>query len=72
MRTVQQIVNNMLNMLQVVHVEAAGELPPETITLIERLIKEAADKLKALGDLETVTEKDMAIGQGIDYPGSPS
>jgi signal transduction histidine kinase len=23
-------------------------------------------------DLETVTEKDMAIGQGIDYPGSPS
>jgi hypothetical protein len=62
----------MLNMLQVVHVEAAGELPPETITLIERLIKEAADKLKALGDLETVTEKDMAIGQGIDYPDSPS
>jgi PAS domain S-box-containing protein len=70
-RTVQQIVNNMLNTLQLVHVEA-GELPPETITLIERLIKEAADKLKALGDLETVTEKEMAIGQGIDYPGSPS
>jgi PAS domain S-box-containing protein len=72
MRTVQQIVNNMLNTLQLAHVEAAGELPPQTITLIEGLIKEAADKLKALGDLETVTEKEMAIGQGSDYPGSPS
>jgi PAS domain S-box-containing protein len=72
MRTVQQIVNNMLNTLQLVHVEAAGELPPQALTLIERLIKETADELKALGDLETVTEKDMAIGQGIDYPGSPS
>jgi PAS domain S-box-containing protein len=72
MRTVQEIVNNMLNTLQVVHLEASGELPPEILTLVERMIKEAADKLKALGDLETVTEKEMAIGLGIDYPGSTS
>jgi hypothetical protein len=28
--------------------------------------------LKALGDLETVNEKEMAVGLGIDYPGSAS
>ena len=29
-------------------------------------------KLKALGDVERVTEKDMVMGPGIDYPGSDS
>jgi hypothetical protein len=27
-------------------------------------------KLKVLGDLETVTEKEMVVGTGIDYPGA--
>ena len=40
--------------------------------LVDRLIEEAAVKLRALGDLETVKEKEMTIGLGIDYPGSES
>ena len=72
MRTVQDIVNNLLNGLQLVHLEAESQLPPDTLMLVDRLIKEAAVKLKALGDLETLNEKEMAIGPGIDYPNSSS
>jgi PAS domain S-box-containing protein len=68
MRTVQDIVNNLLNGLQVVHLEAEGQLPAEMLTLVDRTIQEASVKLKTLGDLETVKEKEMAIGLGIDYP----
>ena len=70
MRTVQDIVNNLLNGLQLVHLEAGGHVSAETLELVDRTIQEAAVKLKALGDLETVTEKEMGLGLGIDYPGS--
>ncbi|MEO8256262.1 MAG: PAS domain S-box protein [Acidobacteriota bacterium] len=70
MRTVQDIVNNLLNGLQLVHLEAEDQLPSEVQTLIDQVIREAATKLKALGNLETVKEKEMVIGQGIDYPGA--
>jgi PAS domain S-box-containing protein len=72
MRTVQDIVNNLLGSLQVVHLDAESQLSAEMLTLVDRIIQEAAVKLKTLGDLETVTEKEMAIGLGIDYPGSAS
>jgi hypothetical protein len=72
MRTVQNIVNNLLNGLQLVHLEANGPVPAETRAQVGRAIQEAAVKLKALGDLETITEKEMSIGLGIDYPGSTS
>jgi PAS domain S-box-containing protein len=72
MRTVQDIVNNLLNGLQLVHLEAEGHVPAEMLELVDRTIHEAAVKLKALGDLETVTEKEMSLGLGIDYPGSTS
>ncbi len=72
MRTVQDIVNNLLNGLQLVHLEASGQVPPEMLELVDRAIQEAAVKLKALGELETVTERKMGIGSGIDYPGSTS
>jgi PAS domain S-box-containing protein len=72
MRTVQGIVNNLLNGLQLVHLEAEGQMPAEMVTLVDRMIQEAAVKLKTLGDLETVKEKEMATGLGIDYPGSVS
>jgi hypothetical protein len=55
-----------------VHLEAEDQLPPELLTLVDGMIQEAAVKLKTLGDLETVTEKEMAIGLGIDYSGVPS
>jgi PAS domain S-box-containing protein len=70
MRTVQDIVNNLLNSLQLVLLEAEGHVPAETLTLVNRTIQEASVKLKALGELETVQEKEMVMGLGIDYPGS--
>jgi hypothetical protein len=70
MRTVQDIVNNLLNGFQLVRLEAESQLPAEMLTLIDQMIEEASWKLKALGDLETVNEKEMAVGLGIEYPGS--
>jgi hypothetical protein len=40
------------------------------LTQVDQMIQEAAVKLKTLGDLETVKEKEMVIGLGIEYPGS--
>jgi hypothetical protein len=40
------------------------------LTLVDGMIEEAPVKLKALGDLESVKEKEMVTGVGIDYPGS--
>jgi hypothetical protein len=60
----------LLNSLRLAHLEAGGQLPPEMLTLVDRMIEEAAAKLKALGDLETVKEKEMAVGPGIEYPSS--
>ena len=70
MRTVQDIVNNLINGFQLVRLEAGSQLPEEMLTLIDQMIEEASGKLKALGDLETVNEKEMAVGLGIEYPGS--
>ena len=70
MRTVQNIVNNLLNGMQLVHLEAEGHVAPEVLAVVDRTIQEAAVKLKALAELETVTEKEMSLGLGIDYPGS--
>ena len=36
MRTVQDIVNNLLNSLQLVHLEAEGQLPAEMLTLVDQ------------------------------------
>ncbi|MEP7305830.1 MAG: PAS domain S-box protein [Acidobacteriota bacterium] len=68
-RTVQDIVNNLLNGFQIVRLEGEGHLPAELLTLVDRIVQEAGVKLQMLGDLETVSEKEMAIGTGIDYPG---
>jgi PAS domain S-box-containing protein len=69
MRTVQDIVNNLLSGLQLAYLEELGHAPAEMEILITQLIQDAAVRLKTLGDLETVKEKEMAIGLGIDYPG---
>ena len=68
----QPVVNNLLNGLLLVRLEGEGQLPAETLTLLDRTIDEASVKLKSLGDLETAKEKAMAIGLGIDYPGAAS
>ena len=71
-RTVQDIVNNLLNGFQFVRLEGEGHLPAELLALVDQMVQEAGVKLKTLGDLETVTEKEMAVGMGIDYPGAGS
>ena len=71
-RTVQDIVNNLLNGFQLVRLEGEGHLPAELLTLVDQMVQEAGVKLKTLGDLEAVNEKEMAIGTGIDYPGAGS
>jgi PAS domain S-box-containing protein len=71
MTTVHDIVNNLLNSLQLIRMEAEGRLPAEMLTQFDRLIAEAVSKLRTLSDLKTVNEKGMEIGFGIDYPDSP-
>jgi PAS domain S-box-containing protein len=71
-RTVQDIVNNMLNSFQLFRLEGQGQLPTEMLTLVDQMVHEASVKLKTLGDLDVVNEKEMAIGTGIDYPGAGS
>jgi hypothetical protein len=71
MTTVHDIVNNFLNSLQLVRLEAEGRLPAELLTLFDGMIAQAAMELRTLGNLETINEKEMEIGTGIDYPGSP-
>lgn len=70
MTTVHDIVNNLLTNLQLVRLESEGRLPAELLTLFDRMIEDAAVKLRTLSDLETVKEKEMEIGTGIDYPDS--
>jgi hypothetical protein len=71
-RTVQDIVNNLLNSFLLVRLEGEGHLPAGLLTLVDQIVHEAGAKLKTLGDLEAVNEKEMAIGTGIDYPGAGS
>jgi hypothetical protein len=56
----QDIVNNLLNGLRLVHLEAEGHVPAEMLELVDRTIQEAAVKLKALGDLERSQKKKWA------------
>jgi hypothetical protein len=66
MRTVQDLVGNFLNNMQLVRMEAEnGTLSPESLELFDDLIFETAEKLKALGDSEDVQETQMASGTGI-------
>ena len=68
MTTVQDIVNNFLSNMQLIRLEAEDHLSEETLALFDQLIQDAATELKLLGDLETIREKQMAIGTGIEYP----
>jgi len=68
MVTVQDIVGNFLNSIQLVRMDCDGVLPRESVALFDHLIAEASAHLKALGELDHVHEKPMAIGTGIEYP----
>jgi signal transduction protein with GAF and PtsI domain len=67
MRTVQDIVNNCLNQLQLLRLSAEGHVPEESLLLFDQAIREASAKLSAVADIKTFTEKRMAVGQGLDF-----
>jgi signal transduction protein with GAF and PtsI domain len=66
MRSVEDIVNNCLNQLQLVRMDAEGHLPEESLELFDRVVQETTSKLRALGAMERFAEKPMAIGMGLD------
>ena len=65
MRTVQDIVNNCLNGLQLVRFEAEGHVVQESLALFDDAIRQTSAKLKTLGDLEAYAENQMAAGTGL-------
>jgi len=67
MRTVHDIVNNFLNNLQLVQIEGDGLLPDEVLGLLDERIRDVAEKLRILGNLERVATLTMPTGLGIDY-----
>ena len=62
MRTVQEIVNNAFNELQLFRLDAEGLLPQESLKLFDGIIRETAAKLKVLADLESTAEMITAFG----------
>jgi hypothetical protein len=67
MRTVQDIVNNFLNSLLLFEIPAKDVISRGSLDTIEELIQDTYQKLKALGDLESVREIPIATGVGIEY-----
>lgn len=67
MRTVQDIVNNSLNEIQLVRLAAEGKLDPAHLALMDRVVADTTDKLGQLGALEDTPERMSAAGWMIDY-----
>jgi hypothetical protein len=66
MRTVQDIVNNNLNRLQLLRLEADGHVSDETLKFFDETIRDTAAQLMALGNMEVFAEKPMASGSWLD------
>jgi hypothetical protein len=66
MRTVQDIVNNNLNQLQLLRMEAEGRVPDETLTQFDATIQDTAAQLTALGNMKVFAERTMESGPGLD------
>jgi hypothetical protein len=65
MRTVQDIVNNCLNQLQILRLDAEGHVSAESLNQFDQAIRRASSQLKALGELESYAEKQMEAGTGL-------
>lgn len=70
-RTVQGIVNNLLN-IQFFRTEAEGVLPEETLNELDVVTEQAAKQIRVRGNLDEVREKQMMSGVGIDYASKPT
>jgi hypothetical protein len=68
MVTVQDLLGNFLGNMQYMRSEAESCMPDDTLQLFDQLLEDVATHMHSLGNVETVTEKKMAIGMGIDYP----
>jgi len=71
MRTVQDIVNNNLNQLQLLRMEADGHVSDKTLRFFDKTIRDTAAQLTALGNMEVFAEKPMEGGNFLDIDGSP-
>jgi len=67
MRTVQDIVNNFLNNLLLFRIEAEQAFSPESLEQFDDLVQGTSAKLKALGDLDAITEIQTGGGAAIEY-----
>jgi hypothetical protein len=67
MRTVQDIVGNFLQGMQVFLLNAPASMPEKSLAIVDDLIQDTAGKLRALGNLESTPEKEIAVGVAIDY-----
>jgi hypothetical protein len=65
-RTVQDIVNNGLNQLQLLRFDAEGHVPPESLALFDEAIRDTVTRLTALGDLQVYAERQMVGGPGVN------
>jgi hypothetical protein len=68
MRTVQDIVNNNLNQLQLLRIDAVGHVPDASVALFDQVIRDTATELTTLGNIEVFIEKPMEIGPGLKSP----
>ena len=66
MRTVQDLVNNGLNQLQLLRIEAEGIVPDDTLMLFDHTIRYTTAQLTALGNMDALVEKSMASGSWLD------
>jgi hypothetical protein len=67
MRTVQDLVNNFLQNMQLFRLEAEdGPLSLESLKLFDDLSSETSARLTALGNSKVVSEIQMASGTGIE------
>jgi len=69
MRSVHELVNDVLQQMQVFRMEAEGLMPEETLKSFDDLIHRTADELQALGNLESTPEIDTPFGRSIDHKG---
>ena len=66
MRSVQDIVNNCLNQLQLLRMDAEGVVPAESLETFDQAVREATAKIRDLSELQTFAEKRKEIGMGLD------
>jgi hypothetical protein len=66
MRTVQDIVNNNLNQLQLLRLEAEGHVSDDTLAHFDATIQDTAAQLTGLGNMTVFAERPMEIGSGVD------